>query len=143
MTLAADTGLVHATCVAIQNQGVLLIGPSGSGKSTLALELMALGASLVADDRVILKPSETGVSARAPDALAGKIEARGIGILAAAARPSADVRLVIDMGREEAERIPPERMTDLMGARLPMLHKVAHRGFAPSIMQYMLGGRCE
>ena len=41
---------IHATCVAIEGRGVLIVGPSGSGKSDLALRLIDRGAALVADD---------------------------------------------------------------------------------------------
>ena len=41
---------MHATTVALRGRGLLILGPSGSGKSTLALQLMAVGARLVADD---------------------------------------------------------------------------------------------
>ena len=43
--------ILHATCVAVDGRGLLILGPSGSGKSALALQLIALGAQLVADDR--------------------------------------------------------------------------------------------
>ena len=42
---------IHATCVDIKGSGVLIVGDSGSGKSGLAIGLIALGASLVADDQ--------------------------------------------------------------------------------------------
>ncbi|MDX5349528.1 MAG: serine kinase, partial [Paracoccaceae bacterium] len=43
--------IVHATSVAVDGRGLLILGPSGAGKSSLALRLIALGARLVADDR--------------------------------------------------------------------------------------------
>ncbi|MFQ5437976.1 MAG: HPr kinase/phosphorylase, partial [Paracoccaceae bacterium] len=47
--------IVHAGAVAFDRRAVLILGPSGSGKSSLALELMSRGASLVSDDRTILR----------------------------------------------------------------------------------------
>lgn len=51
--LAGSVGLVelHASCVARDQQGLLLIGPSRSGKSTLALALSQAGFRLLSDDR--------------------------------------------------------------------------------------------
>ena len=46
---------LHASAVAIEGRAVLITGPSGSGKSGLALDIIALGARLVADDGVILR----------------------------------------------------------------------------------------
>ena len=57
----ATTLAVHATCVAVNGKGVLIVGASGSGKSTLALQMLAMGAELVADDQVILRLREQGI----------------------------------------------------------------------------------
>ena len=46
---------IHATCVAIDGQAVLLTGPSESGKSDLALRLIDRGATLVSDDYTIVR----------------------------------------------------------------------------------------
>ena len=71
---------VHGTCIAIDGAGVLLRGPSGCGKSDLALRLIDGGAVLVADDRVSLEARAGDLVASAPDALAGLLEVRGVGI---------------------------------------------------------------
>jgi hypothetical protein len=51
--LAGSLGLVelHASCVAGNQEGLVLIGPSRSGKSTLALALTKAGLTLISDDR--------------------------------------------------------------------------------------------
>ena len=46
--------ILNASCVAWQGRGALILGRSGAGKSALALQLMALGADLVSDDRTEL-----------------------------------------------------------------------------------------
>jgi gluconate kinase len=52
--LAGSVGLVeqHASCVARDRRGLVLIGPTGSGKSTLAMALTEVGFRFVADDRI-------------------------------------------------------------------------------------------
>jgi predicted ATPase len=52
--LAGTVGLVelHASCVAIDERALLLVGPSGSGKSTLAMAMTEAGFKLVSDDRI-------------------------------------------------------------------------------------------
>ena len=140
--MAGAEDIWHGSAVAWGARCALIRGPSGSGKSGLALELMALGASLVADDRVILSCEAEGVPmARAPDALRGLIEARGVGLLRADPAEAAIVVLVVDLGAVETERLPPERTTDVLGHAIPSVQKVESPHFAPAILQYLKAGR--
>ena len=52
--LAGSVGIVelHASCVARDRRGLVLIGPKGSGKSTLAMALTNAGFRFLADDRI-------------------------------------------------------------------------------------------
>lgn len=131
---------IHASCVAFDGKGVLIKGKSGSGKSSLALQLMAFGAQLVADDRVVLTPS-AGVRASAPAALKGMIEARNIGILNADHAADVQVACVIDLNEVEDERLPPHRTITLMGTDIPLFYKVEGLHFAPAILQFLRAGR--
>ena len=132
--------IVHATTVAIQGQGVVIQGPAGSGKSGLALQLMALGARLVADDRTILTPCDGRLHASCPAPLVGMIEARGVGLLRAEPLHEAPVVLVIDMGVEEPSRLPARHLVTLLDCQLPLLQKVASSHFPAAVLQYVLGG---
>jgi hypothetical protein len=96
--------IVHATCVALRGQGVLLLGDSGSGKSDLGLRLIHEGWSLVADDRVVLALKHGGIAAAAPSTIAGLLEVRGLGIVTLPARP-ARLKLAVQLGRENP-RLP-------------------------------------
>ncbi len=86
-------------------EAVLLLGPAGAGKSGLLLRLLHHGFQLVADDQVLV---ENGV-ARAPEALAGLLEVRGLGIFRLPYLASARLRLVIQLG-EQPERLPAPRI---------------------------------
>lgn len=132
---------MHASCVAYGGAAVLITGPSGAGKSALALQLMALGAVLVSDDKTCLRGVEDGLLATAPASIKGMIEARGVGILAADTCDAAFVRLIVDLAREEAERLPPQRSQIIRGQTLPVLHNINAAHFAPAILQYLKGGR--
>lgn len=141
MALAAGSN-IHATAVALgPGRGVLILGPSGSGKSSLALRLMALGAQLVADDRVELSVKGAGLLARAPEVLRDRIEARGAGILHAEALDGAQLVLAVDMGREEAERLPPRREITFLGVTLPLVLRLQHGHLEAVILQWLKGGR--
>ena len=133
---------LHASAVALNGRGALITGPSGSGKSSLALELIAMGARLVADDGVLLSRAADGsVLARSPASIRGLIEARGVGVLRAEPLDEAPIALVIDLSQVETERLPPERTTTLLGVTLPLLHKVASPHFSVAIRQYLAEGR--
>lgn len=134
--------MLHASAVALGGRAVLIRGASGSGKSALALELMAGGAGLVADDRTELWVEGGRLRARAPAAIRGLVEARGVGLLRAAAE-EAEVALVADLDRVEAGRLPPWREALVLGVPLPLLHKPATGGFAPALLQYLRAGRAH
>lgn len=133
---------LHATAVALTpERGVLIFGPSGSGKSSLALRLMAFGAHLVADDRVLLAAKDGVLTARCPATIAGLIEARGAGILSATALPQARMILAVDMGRDEAERLPNSREIALLGVTLPLVLRLQHGHLESVILQWLKAGR--
>jgi len=137
--------ILHASCVALDQRGVLILGASGRGKSGLALRLMSYGASLVADDRTCLYLQDDSdgplVFADAPQVLRGLIEARGIGLLTAEAVGPVPVTLVVDLDQTEETRLPPLQHMDLLGQRLPLVHMVDSPAFPAAILQYLKGGR--
>lgn len=135
--------IVHASCVAVDGVGVLIIGASGSGKSGLALELMALGGMLVSDDRTCLDTVGDVLIATSPPNIKGQIEARGVGILAADVVPSAPIRLVVDMEHREGDRLPEPRTCDLLNVKVPLLLGTGLAHFAAAIIQYLKGGRID
>lgn len=137
-----DGTILHASTVAFQGHAALIRGASGSGKSGLALQLIALGADLVADDRTYLWHTEGCLMADAPDTIRGCIEARGIGILASAASGPARVKLIVDMNFEETERLPSGRDEEIMGVALPVIRNSGAAHFPAAILLYLKGGRC-
>lgn len=125
---------VHGTTVMVDGAGVLLRGPSGSGKSDLALRLIDGGAALVSDDLTELVRTSDGLIARHPAAAAaetrGRIEARGIGIVAVATVSEAALALVVDLVAEGAiERLPQPARCEYLGLSVPC---VALRAFEAS-----------
>lgn len=123
---------IHGTVVALAGQGVLLRGRPGSGKSDLALRLIERGGRLVADDRVDLTLRRGRVVAAAPRALAGLIEARGVGIVAVPRRARAPLALVADLtDRARVERMPAPDRCVLLGVSLPRLRLAPFEASAP------------
>lgn len=132
-----DAITLHATAVGLDGRAVLLTGASGSGKSSLALELLARGATLVADDRVILSLVADRVMLSCPERLCGLIEARGVGLLHAAYRSPAELRCVVDLDTAEDTRLPPQRDITFLTKTFPLLHNVASQHFPAAIVQYL------
>lgn len=141
MTAELPLGLRHGSCVALDEAGILILGKSGSGKSSLALELIALGARLVADDQVELYAEDTGTAVRAPAVLQGLLEARKVGLLQVDFVERAVVRLVIDLDREEQDRLPPRRVIRLGAQEVDLILGGNTPNLAIAAKLYVTAGR--
>ena len=113
-----DGQLLHANAVSVDGGGLLIVGPSGAGKSSLTLQMIALGATLVADDRVWISRAHERLWAEAPSATRGKIEARHLGILQMSAQPS-QISAVVEL-RKRTPRLPPVEKVVLCGTTVPL-----------------------
>lgn len=129
--------IVHATTVSVEGRGLLIIGPSGSGKSALALQLIALGAKLVADDRTILSKGPDGLLANCPIAIQGMIEARGMGILQLPFVDTSPICLAVDLGQTEKDRLPQEHWAEILEQRLRCFHKCDGPHFPAALFNYL------
>jgi serine kinase of HPr protein (carbohydrate metabolism regulator) len=121
---------IHASAVLVGARAVLIRGPSGSGKSRLALDLVQAAARgalrfarLVADDRVHAQAVHGRLLVRPPQALAGLMEIRGLGLKTLPYEPLAVVGQVVDLGDPEAQRLPEPaaRTATIEGITLPRL----------------------
>ena len=105
---------LHATTVAIDGMAVLIEGASGSGKSDLALRLIDRGAILVSDDQTLVVRAGATLLARAPTTIAGRIEVRGIGILAMPYFEDVPVALLVRVDGA-IERMPERSVRNIAG----------------------------
>lgn len=135
--------VLHASCVAHAGRGVLILGPSGAGKSALALRMMAHGAALVADDRVMVTREGERLIASCPPTISGLIEARDIGILYADPAPPVALAVAVDLGQEEAQRLPLPRKHHLLGVDLDLVFSVRGDHLAAALLQYLAYGRAR
>ena len=113
---------VHGTCVAIEGIGVLIRGEPGCGKSDLALRLIDEGARLIADDQVELVPKQDALFAAAPPSIAGRMEVRGLGIVAVPCIASVALGLVVELvSPKTIERMPMASAWEHEGIRIPLI----------------------
>jgi serine kinase of HPr protein (carbohydrate metabolism regulator) len=113
---------IHASCVELGGIGVLLLGESGSGKSDLALRLIDAGGRLVADDRTDLRRDGVRLIASPPAAIAGRMEVRGLGIVALTHVARAPVALAVELvAGERVERMPDARRRAWLGVDVHLI----------------------
>lgn len=119
---------IHASCVTFGGCGILIRGASGSGKSRLAhflinrAPLFGIESRLVGDDRIALERRDDALFASAPEAIAGLLEVRGLGLIRLPYIKEARLGLVIDLLPEtEIPRLPdPEDLSaQLEGVSMP------------------------
>ncbi|HAX91737.1 MAG TPA: serine/threonine protein kinase [Rhodospirillaceae bacterium] len=135
--------IIHASCVAIDGQAVLLMGASGMGKSDVALRLIEDGAVLVSDDQTVLTNERRKVLASPPPQLAGMIEVRHVGLLSD--RPYASkvpVSLVITLvpSDQRPERLPCNATYSLLDQPVRWLKLVGHEASTPAKIRLALQG---
>ena len=112
---------LHASTVALDGRAVIISGPSGSGKSDLTLRLLDRGFVLVSDDRTIVRKAGEKVIATAPDAIRGKLEIRGVGIVDMPSINDVPVALVVEL-TSDITRLPDDaRERIILGAGIPLI----------------------
>ena len=104
-------------------RGVLIEGPSGVGKSDLALRAIGAGLRLVADDRTLVWTSRERLFGACPPAIAGLIEARGLGLVPQSPRPFAEIQMVVRCiaPEDQLERMPEFASQAILGLAVPIL----------------------
>lgn len=137
-----ERDILHGTAVADSaGRGVLILGPSGSGKSSLALQMIALGARLVADDRTVVTGDGDAVLMSCPPTIRGVIEARGVGLLRVDAVRRAYLHLAVDLGTPEEDRLPPWREIVILGRRVRLVRGPVTPHFPASLLCMLAMGR--
>jgi serine kinase of HPr protein (carbohydrate metabolism regulator) len=135
---------VHACAVLVGARALLIRGPAGSGKSLLTFNLIAAAQSgllpfarLVGDDRIRLEPCHGRLLVRAPAALAGLIEVRGLGIRRLTYEPVAVVGGVIDLAAADAKRLSEQAEIEVEGIKLSQLKIAQGHDPYPSVLAWL------
>lgn len=142
----------HGTAIALAGRAALIRGPSGAGKSDLALRCILQpatpllpAAELVADDQVEVDSRDGRLIVRAPDAIRGLIEVRGIGIVRVSVVAEAELALIVLLQpRNHIERYPEPLPTEPMcGVEVPKLGIEPFEASAPLKLLLALAGKAE
>lgn len=134
--LSSET--LHASCIAIGGRAVLIEGRSGSGKSDLSLRLIDRGAALVSDDYTLLRRRDGVLHASPPDAIAGRIEVRGIGIVEMPHVTEMPVAALFVI-EQSPERLPTAGQTRrIAGVEIPVFAVAALEPSAPIKVELVL-----
>ncbi len=134
--------LLHATTISVAGRAALICGNSGAGKSDLALRCLSMAASplnptaarLVADDQTIVTRRASELIATAPEAIAGRLEIRGLGIVTIEHEQRATIALVVDL----SSKTPASRLLDpwpgaiILGLAAPLLRLLPFEASAPA-----------
>ena len=136
--------ILHAGLVALRVQGrwlgALITGSSGLGKSDLMVRAFETGFRLVADDRTVVWASDGLAFGRAPQALDGLIELRGLGVVSEPALPLTEIGLVVRCEQEPPERMPEPELDLVAGLPTPVLRLTALEASAPAKLGRALSG---
>ncbi|MGE0237315.1 MAG: HPr kinase/phosphorylase [Parvibaculaceae bacterium] len=128
---SAQRVTLHASCVALGDAGVLILGKSGAGKSDLVLRLIdqpgygtggeLIRARLVSDDQTVIERRGEALYAASPETIAGLLEIRGQGIVAVDHVPETRLSLVVRLVPvAEIERSPENaHISRIAGVALP------------------------
>ena len=117
--MGEDQALIHATCLALGDKGILIIGPPGSGKSDLALRLIdssgsgigteVMTAKLVSDDQTLVTRRGDLLFGTSPATIRGKLEIRGVGVVDVPFQRETPVSLIVSLKPvTQIERMPPK-----------------------------------
>lgn len=129
--LEGSSETVHATSVALEGRGLLLLGASGAGKSDLALRLIDAGAMLISDDYTLAERRNGRLLLRAPETIAGKMEIRHLGLVDMPHARDVPAALAIRLD-EKPERMPEHVPTILLaGIAVPLVTLNGHEASAP------------
>ena len=113
---------IYGTSVALEENGVLIVGLSGSGKSDLALRLIDSGATLICDDQTICKKVKSEIFLFAQKKICGLIEVRGLGLMKVPYIENIKLKMIVKLKEDVNERFPfTNRKKKIFGISIPVI----------------------
>ena len=112
---------LHATSVAIEDNGVAIFGESGSGKSDLALRLIDSGATLISDDITLFSKLDKNIDLYSIEKTKGLLEVREIGLITVPYIEAVKLRLVVKLKESNLERVLVNKQESILGIKFPKI----------------------
>ncbi len=112
---------IYATSVALEDNGVAILGESGVGKSDLALRLIDSGGTLISDDITLFSKSNCGINLYGIDETKGLIEVREVGIITVPYIEGIKLRLIVKLKDCNLERLPKRNYMKILGQSFPKI----------------------
>ena len=128
---AVSSVTILAAGVAVNGRGVLIECREGDARIGLALRMIDRGAALVADSQTVCLRQGQQLLASAPAGAAGRIEVRGLGVVAMPHVERVPVELLIVL-LDAGPRFPDDKRTrSIAGIEIPVLALGADDAAAP------------
>ena len=112
---------IHGSSVAVEDNGILIIGHSGSGKSDLALRLIDSGGTLISDDQTLCLKKQNEIFLFSIEAIYGLLEVRDMGIIKVPYVENVKMKIIVSLVQKKTERLYPKNEKRLLGLNFPHL----------------------
>jgi len=112
---------IHGSSVAVEDNGILIIGHSGSGKSDLALRLIDSGGTLISDDQTLCLKKQDEIFLFSIEAIYGLLEVRDVGIIKVPYVENVKMKIIVSLVQKKTERLYPKNIKRLLGLNFPHL----------------------
>ena len=112
---------IHGSSVAVEDNGILIIGHSGSGKSDLALRLIDSGGTLISDDQTLCLKKQNEIFLFSIEAIYGLLEIRNMGIIKVPYVENVKMKIIVSLVQKKTERLYPKNKKRLLGLNFPHL----------------------
>ena len=112
---------IHGSSVAVEDNGILIIGHSGSGKSDLALRLIDSGGTLISDDQTLCLKKQNEIFLFSIEAIYGLLEIRNMGIIKVPYVENVKMKIIVSLVQKKTELLYQKNKKRLLGLNFPHL----------------------
>ena len=112
---------IHGSSIALEDNGVLIVGRSGSGKSELALRLIDSGGTLISDDQTLCLKKQNEIFLFSIKAIYGLLEIRNMGIIKVPYVENVKMKIIVSLVQKKTVQLYSKNKKRLLGINFPHL----------------------